>query len=202
VRPGDQDSAVREALWGMTPAFNQEHPLFDCIDSLSAIRQVEAALRYGRQYFRPISGDGVHFGISRFCGGVLAFSRILNAEEVVVVANTSTQDAWVGVVIVDLPLNRAGAVLEVIFSNMSFSPAPQRGSRPSPVVVKPAGSVEIVDERRYHARTCTRWLSLHQWRQVLQPQGSDTRARWRVYAICKRLSETMAVSVVLMVNGR
>lgn len=143
---GDQDSAVREALWGMTGAFTHEHPLFHCIDSLSAIRHGEAALRYGRQYFRPLSGDGAHFGISRFCGGVLAFSRILNAEEVVVVANTSTQDSWSGEVIVDLTLNPTGAVLDVLFSNKSFSPAPQPGSgQPSTVVVKPAGSVEIVE---------------------------------------------------------
>jgi hypothetical protein len=36
------------------------------------------------------SGDKQNFGVSPFPGGALAFSRILNDEEVVVVANTNT----------------------------------------------------------------------------------------------------------------
>src|SRR5512144_1636398 len=47
------------------------------------------ALRYGRQYFRPVSGDGVNFGISPFPGGIVSFSRILNNREVLVTANTN-----------------------------------------------------------------------------------------------------------------
>jgi glycosidase len=141
---GDEDSAVREALWGKPDAFDREHPFFHTIETLSAIRQAEASLRYGRQYFRPISGDGVHFGVSGFRGGVLAFSRILNEHEVLVVANTDTQDVWTGEVIVDFTLNPEGAVLDVLFSNSAFSPALQRGSgHPPTVVSKPAGSVEI-----------------------------------------------------------
>jgi glycosidase len=141
---GDTDSAVREALWGKPGVFDREHPFFRAIETLSAIRLQEAALRYGRQYFRPLSGDGVHFGVSGFRSGVLAFSRILNEEEVVVVANTSTQEVWSGEVIVDLSLNPAGAVLDVLFSNKSFGPEPRAGSgRPSTVVAKPEGSVEI-----------------------------------------------------------
>ena len=53
-------------------------------------RDAEPALRYGRQYFRDLSGDGTAFGASPFPGGVVAFSRILNDREVVVVVNTST----------------------------------------------------------------------------------------------------------------
>ena len=141
---GDADSAVREALWGKPDGFDHEHPFFRAIETLSAIRLQEGALRYGRQYFRPLSGDGVHFGVSGFRGGMLAFSRILNEEEVVVVANTSTQDVWSGEVIVDLSLNPAGAVLDVLFSNKSFGPEPRAGSgRPPTVVAKPEGSVEI-----------------------------------------------------------
>jgi glycosidase len=141
---GDQDSAVREALWGKPGAFEREHALFQCVERLSAIRRAEAPLRYGRQYFRPISGDGVHFGISGFRGGVLAFSRILNEQETLVVANTETQDVWTGEVIVDLTLNRDGAVLDALFSNKSFSSALQpRSGHPPTVVAKPAGSVQI-----------------------------------------------------------
>jgi len=34
-----------------------------------------AALRYGRQYFRPVSDDQKTFGFSSFAPGVLAFTR-------------------------------------------------------------------------------------------------------------------------------
>ena len=137
---GGARGAVGQARSPSTASIRSSVP----IETLSAIRQAEGALRYGRQYFRPLSGDGVHFGISGFRGGVLAFSRILNDEEVVVVANASTQDSWSGEVIVDLSLNPAGAVLDVLFSNKSFGTELQPGSgRPSTVVAKASGGVEI-----------------------------------------------------------
>src|SRR6266508_1455240 len=88
---GGADAAVREALWGKANAFDRAHPFYTAIERLAGIRRSQPALRYGRQYFRPISGDGVHFGISTSGPGVLAFSRILNDQEVLVVANTNTQ---------------------------------------------------------------------------------------------------------------
>ena len=143
---GDEDSAVREALWGKPDAFDREHAFFRAIEALSAIRQAQPGLRYGRQYFRPISGDGVHFALSGFRGGVLAFSRILNEDETVIVANTSTQDAWRGEVIVDATLSLAGTRFDVVFSNRSLdSAAGAPGSEPSIVFAKPTGKVEIVE---------------------------------------------------------
>jgi hypothetical protein len=44
------------------------------------------------------------FGHSPFGGAVIAFSRILAASEVVVVANTSTAQAFTGHVLVDADL--------------------------------------------------------------------------------------------------
>ena len=64
---GDSPEAVREALWGKPNAFDREHPFYP--GDASAVRRCapsQPALRYGRQYFRPISGDGVHFGLSTF----------------------------------------------------------------------------------------------------------------------------------------
>jgi len=129
---------VREALWGKPNAFNPAHPVAAACQQLTAARQAEPALRYGRQYFRPISGDGIHFAISRDPGGVLAFSRILNDREVVIVANANTGQDWTGEVIVDRDLNPVGAGYQLLFSNKP-APAPA----PTPVADKPAGSVEI-----------------------------------------------------------
>jgi glycosidase len=83
------DPAVREAIWGQT-GFPATGPFYVAIQQLSALRNSEPALRYGRYYFRQLSGDQVHFGFSPDNGGVLAWSRILADQERTVVANTST----------------------------------------------------------------------------------------------------------------
>lgn len=141
---GDQDAAVREALWGKANGFNRAHPFYGTILRLAGIRQSQPALRYGRQYFRPISGDGVHFGISTFSEGVLAFSRILNDQEVIVVANTNTRAGWTGEVIVDLALNPVASSYIPVFSNKTLSQSGEAGgAAPGPVIEKPAGRVEI-----------------------------------------------------------
>lgn len=105
---GGSDQCVREALWGKPNAFDDNHPFYLAIKRLSKIRGSHPALRYGRLYFRPISGDGIHFGVSPFAPGVLAFSRILNNEEVLVVANTSTHAEFQGEVLIDWCLNNDG----------------------------------------------------------------------------------------------
>jgi hypothetical protein len=115
-------------LWGKVDAFDRGHPVYKTIERLAAVRQNQPALRYGRQYFRPISGDGLHFGISSFLAGVLAFSRILNSQEVVV----------------DFALNPVGSTYIPIFSNKTLSRSNEHGgAAPGPVGEKPAGQVEI-----------------------------------------------------------
>jgi len=86
------DAAVREAIWG-GPGFQQGSFFYKQISQLAKVRAAEPALRYGRFYFRPVSGDGQNFGVSRFPQGILAFSRILMDQEVVVAANCSTSDS-------------------------------------------------------------------------------------------------------------
>jgi glycosidase len=114
---GDSREAVREALWGKPNAFDREHPFFQAVRDLAAVRADQPALRYGRQYFRPVSGDGVHFGLSPFKNGVLAFSRILNDQELLVVANTDAGQTWRGDVIVDFALNPAKTPYKLLYSN-------------------------------------------------------------------------------------
>lgn len=134
---GDRDLAVREALWGKPEAFRREHAFYQTVRRLSAERTQHPALRFGRQYFRPLSGNGVQFGVSPFRSGVLSFSRILNDQEVLIVVNTNTQDDFRGEVIVDASLNPDQAGYEVSFSNRT-QPRP-----PSKVLTKAAGTVEI-----------------------------------------------------------
>ena len=111
--------SVREALWGKTPtAFDPANVFYSHIRSLAALRQSEAALQYGRLYFRELSGNGVDFGLSTGIGGVLAFSRLLAAREVLVVANSSTTTAFSGFVLADTDTNRSLPVMKVAYSNM------------------------------------------------------------------------------------
>ncbi len=130
------DEAVREALWG-GPGFDRGGAPFRALKQISAVRRASAPLRYGRQYFRPVSGDGVAYDVSGFAGGIIAFSRILNDEEVLVVANTNQTQTIAVDVIVDQNLSAAGDRRPVLFSNAG-DPTP-----PEPVVRRAAGAVRV-----------------------------------------------------------
>jgi glycosidase len=134
---GDRPEAVREALWGKTHAFDRENPFSKAVSELAALRRDSPPLRYGRQYFRQVSGDGIHFGFSPFPGGVLAFSRILSGEEILIVANTNTNAPWAGEVVVDYAVNQPGETYKILYGNIP-------GSRSEIAICeKKCGSVEI-----------------------------------------------------------
>jgi glycosidase len=136
---GDVMEAVREALWGKPDAFEQNSVFYQAIAKLAALRHASPVLRYGRYYFRPITYDGSLFGISTNAPGVLAFSRMLSDQEVVVVANTDTQAEWKGEIVVDFSLNPDGTAYKVLFSNKAQPVVP------GAVEEKPAGSVVVTE---------------------------------------------------------
>ncbi len=134
------DLVVRQALWGKPEGgFNGEHPFYKKIADISKYRKSHPALRYGRQYFRPISGDRINYGISPYKHGVLAFSRILNDQEVVVVANTNTEITQSVYVIVDYNLNSQNPTYKILFSNKS------RDNRIDPETVEEQQDANITD---------------------------------------------------------
>ena len=131
--------AVREALWGKQPAaFDENHSLFKHIQYLSKVRKCNPALRYGRLYFREISGNGKDFGISEGQGGVLAFSRILNNKEVIVVANTNFNTPFSGFVLVDTDINKEGSRIKILYPNSG--------------ILREGATVQIVDEVRFYKK--------------------------------------------------
>jgi glycosidase len=130
------DPAVREALWG-GPGFPQGSAYYQHISQIAAVRRQCPALRYGRFYFRPVSGDGQHFGVSPFLNGMLAFSRILMDQEIVVVANTDAANPCAVSVIVDSTLNNPGNQLRILYSNK------QQPQAPGAVVQSAAGAVQV-----------------------------------------------------------
>jgi len=136
---GDKPEYVREALWGKANAFDQHHPFYWTIRQLSEIRLKQPSLRYGRQYFRQVSGNGVNFGISNYTNGILAYSRVLADLETVVVANTDIQNGWSGEVIVDYMLRPGDFSFELLFSNKRAT----EGVYPIPATEKAQGIVQI-----------------------------------------------------------
>jgi glycosidase len=118
------DPAVREALWGISPAFPEDNFFYTALSNIASVREAESALRYGRFYFRPLSGDSINFGISTFAGGVLAWSRILNDQEVVIVANMNTTQIQSVDVILEMELSKPGDQLRILFSNKSNPTVP------------------------------------------------------------------------------
>jgi glycosidase len=112
------DPGVREALWGIAPTFPQDSFFYRAIQEIARVRASEPALRYGRLYFRPLAAPGnTNFGISPFAGGVLAWSRILNDQEVLVVANTNASLTLSVQVIVERLLSTPGTTYRVLYSN-------------------------------------------------------------------------------------
>ncbi len=140
---GNAPEAVREALWGKPLPFDQSNTFFQAIRDIVHVRDSQAALRYGRQYFRPLSGDGLNFSTSQLAPGVLAFSRILSNLEVVVVANTTTQSETLAI-IVDGSINQLGDTYRVLYSNKPAytNPGAVRESAPNTTVINVDGSVD------------------------------------------------------------
>jgi glycosidase len=124
----DSYESVREALWGkFLPAAPSAAQLaapwpqggtFQMIEALIDVRRQSPALRYGRYYFRQVSGDGDHFGWPMDKGGVFAFSRVQADEEVLVVAYPNPFQSWTGWVEVDGDLNPDGSRWQVVFSTL------------------------------------------------------------------------------------
>jgi len=115
---------AREAMWGKTKPFDPNHAFYKFIQSILHVRNSEPALRYGRQYFREVSIDGVNFGFSPYPGGIVAFSRILNDREVLIVANTNTASNFDPFVTIDRALNPTQASMRVLLSNQPNPTAP------------------------------------------------------------------------------
>jgi glycosidase len=116
---GAADAAVREALWGKPGAFAESGPFYLALRDIAAVRAANPTLRYGRQYFRPISGDRTTFGFSTMSPGVLCFSRILNEDEAVIVANTNPESGIDVSVLVDATLNPLGTIFDTAYSNVA-----------------------------------------------------------------------------------
>ena len=134
---GDSDRYVRECMfgggWGAFEStghhvFDPNRPTYQSIAKISAIREREPALRYGRQYFREISGDRVDFGHPLDGRCTLAYSRILDSTEILVALNLDTNSRN-DFVTVDANLSLAGEKLVNLLAPEQQVTVEQRGQR-------------------------------------------------------------------------
>jgi glycosidase len=103
--------------------FDTGHPVFGRIATLIEARQKHPALRFGRQYPRPVSLFGGPFDTPG-PGEIVAWSRILDQEEVLCVVNSHGTAARGGDVVVDAPLNPAGGSFTVVANTGNSPPGP------------------------------------------------------------------------------
>jgi glycosidase len=97
---GPEDIYIRECMfggdWGAFDTrgchfFDEQHPVYVMIKKIADIRASHPQLKFGRMYFRNVSGDGQSFGrcSSEIC--TLAFERVLDGITFVVAMNLSTE---------------------------------------------------------------------------------------------------------------
>ncbi len=89
------DGQMREAMFDKgrpnVSFLNSDCSIYKEIAKIAAVMRSNEALRFGRMYFRQISGDGIQFGAPFGHSYTLAFSRILYPREVLVAYNVSDQ---------------------------------------------------------------------------------------------------------------
>lgn len=123
------DRYIREAMFGGefgsfesrgVHFFDEDSRVYQELSKILKIRRDKAALRRGRQFLRPISGDGVNFGLPEMIGGqirsVIPWSRILSDVEVVLAINTDTNQAKTAWVTIDASLHKQGDHLTCLYS--------------------------------------------------------------------------------------
>jgi alpha-amylase len=89
------DNEIREAMFdkaaGGTSLLNRQCRIYQEISKISDVWRSQEALRFGRMYYRQISGNGIDFGLPFGSTYTLGFSRLLYAREVLVAYNVSDQ---------------------------------------------------------------------------------------------------------------
>ncbi len=150
---GDSDAYVRECMfggqWGAFDTtghhcFDPQHPIYQGIRRLADIRRQQPALRYGRQYFREISGNGSDFGHPLVPGEcTLAYSRILDTEEVLVCLNLQNQPRQDHIT-VDRKLSAPGCTMRNLLDPSQTAPVLQTDGRAHVQVSLPPHGIALM----------------------------------------------------------
>ena len=132
------DVQMREALFdagGTTSLLNTTCRIYQEIAAIAGIMRTAEPLRFGRMYYREISGDGVSFGLPYGSAYTLAFSRLLYGREALVAYNVSGQPRS-DAIIVDAALHGDGSSMQFLYGGtgalgVQSSPGGARFVRPN-----------------------------------------------------------------------
>lgn len=136
---GDSDKYVRESMFGGNFGafrtygkhfFDEKNPVFVELSKIIKTRNEYIALRQGRFYQREISYEGEEFHLSHKLGnerhsGIVAWSRILSSDEIVLAANCDLENNRNVNVLIDTTLHKPDEEFKCIYSTDSS----QVGSR-------------------------------------------------------------------------
>jgi glycosidase len=116
---GKGDWSVRESMFSLddatTNGLNKENIIYREISRLASLRKQSAVLKFGRMYMRDFSHDGKTFQLPVYHDCLLAFSRILYDEEILVVYNDSLDNEDEEYIGVDRHLNPEGSVFRFCY---------------------------------------------------------------------------------------
>jgi alpha-amylase len=119
------DNQMREAMFNTASPgknlMNTNCTIYKEIAKIAAVVQESEELRFGRMYFRPISGDGANFGLPFGTTYTLAFARILYGREVLVAYNVSAA-ARTDRVVVDASLHPPGSTMSCLYGKAGTVP--------------------------------------------------------------------------------
>lgn len=128
---GDREKYVRENMFGGEFGafrtrgkhfFDDKNPLYLNISKMCKVRKENLILKQGRQYQREISYDGLDFSFPHKLGdgrheGVVAWSRILSQDEVVMAMNSHIEKDLKVDVVLDPGIHKEGENFTCIYSS-------------------------------------------------------------------------------------
>jgi hypothetical protein len=125
----DADRFIREAMFGGEFGsfasrgrhfFDETGTVYEELRKLLQIRSADRIYSRGRQYLRPISGDGVHFGLPEMIEGqlrgIVPWSRLLDDQEALLATNTDIDHAVTAWVTIDAANHKTSDTLTCIYS--------------------------------------------------------------------------------------
>ncbi len=114
------DNQMREAMFDTASPgvnlLNTDCRIYQEIARIAAVMRAKQPFRFGRMYFRQISGDGVQFGYPFGMTYTLAFSRLLCGQESVVAYNVSSSPRGDRVV-VDASIHQHGDTMTFLYGD-------------------------------------------------------------------------------------
>jgi len=120
---GDND--IREAMFDTAKPgsnlLNTDCRIYQAIAQIAGVMRTTAPLRFGRMYYRQISGDGLHFGFPYGTDYTLALSRLLYGSEVLVAYNVSSRPRT-DYVIVEASYHAAGETMAFLYGGTGSVP--------------------------------------------------------------------------------